>query len=333
MHYSKTTLIALAVLTLSGPAPAVFAGAETTPAAKDAAPPPPPPGPSVDMLINVEFASEYVTPRGMIVHNEGVTIEPLILGFANVYQSTGWLDSVKLVGGMWNDFSTDGVSKHAPYGSSPKTNYTEIDPIAGVSFGLAKYFTLDVTYTAFVEQIEDIGTSHHLETKLSFDDSAFMPSFLKGFGVHPYFSYWQELSGKATDADVPYAVFGPSPKSGDHPDPKSSYYFTVGIDPSYTFAQAYGLKLEAPCDILLPDSRFYGEYYGSANTVGLIELGVKATVPLKFAGSRFGHWSAHLGYVYMDFVDDNLYHLNTFNAPGHPTRTNNQVSGGISVFF
>jgi hypothetical protein len=120
-------------------------------------------------------------------------------------------------------------------------------------------------------QVLDIGTSQHLDTKLSFDDSP----WLKGFAMHPYFEFWQELDGKATDADVPQAVYGPSPNSGSHPAPGSSYYFEVGIDPSYTFKEWAGLKLEAPCRVLLPNERFYGEYYADASTVGLFELGLE----------------------------------------------------------
>jgi len=296
---------------------------------KEVAPPPPPPPSKVNWLLNVEFANEYVTPRGMIVRDEGLTIQPLLLMFVPLYKGDGFINSVKFVGGVWNDFGTTKVSKHPPYGSDPKTNWTEIDPIAGLSIGFAKNFTFDATYTAFAEQILDIGTSHHLELKLSFDDSP----YLGAFAIHPYVSFWQELQGKATDADVPFAVFGPSPFSGSHPQPGSSHYFTVGVDPSYTFKDFYSFKIEAPCSILLPDSRFYGEYYGKASTVGLIDLSVKATVPLNFMPEGYGHWSFHTGVKYQYYNDTNLYHLNTFNAPGKPTRDTWQVFAGISAFF
>jgi hypothetical protein len=319
-----------AVLALQWTGALAHAGEAATAPAKEVVPPPPPASP-IDLLLNVELSNAYVTPRGMIVHDEGLTIQPLLLAFINVYHGDSWLDSAKIVGGVWNDFSTYPVSINAPYGSQPKTHYTEIDPIFGVSLGMFKHFTLDVTYTAFVEQILNIGTSNHLDTKLSFDDSP----YLKAFALHPYFEYWQELTGKATDADVPEAVFGPNPKSGAHPQPGSSYYFDVGIDPQYTFGSEVlgGLKLEAPCSVLLPNDRFYGEYYGHASTVGLFELGAKATVPVPFIPSNYGHWSFHVGFNYFDFVDDNLYHLNEFNAPGRPKRTMYQVYSGVSVFF
>lgn len=288
-----------------------------------------PPPSRVHALVNLEFANEYVTPRGMIVRDKGLTIQPLFLAFVNVYRGESFINSVTLIPGVWNDIGTSKVSVHPPYGSYPKTRWTEIDPIGGISVGFAGHFTLDITYTAFAEQILDIGTSQHLETKLSFDDSA----YLKAFALHPYVSYWQELEGKATDADVPFAVFGPSASSGAHPAPGSSHYFEVGVAPSYTFKDAGGLKLEAPLRVLLPDSRFYGEYYGKSSTVGLYEIGLKASIPITFPPKGYGNWSFHAGVKYMNFVDDNLYNLNLFNAPGKPTRDTFQVYCGLSAFF
>ena len=236
---------------------------------------------------------------------------------------------MKAVGGVWNDFGTSGVSEHAPYGSNPKTHWTEIDPIGGISIGLAKRFTLDVTYTAFVENILDIPTSHNLQAKLSFDDS----DFLDAFALHPYLLYFQELKNKSTDADVPYEVLGPSPGSGSNPHPGESFYFEFGIAPSYTFKSASDLKMEAPARLLLPASRFYGEYYGNSSTVGLFELGLKASASLTFMPKGYGNWGGYAGFRYQYYNDMNLYNLNTFNAPGKPTRDDWVFFAGLSVFY
>ncbi|HTH46477.1 MAG TPA: hypothetical protein VMB21_03100, partial [Candidatus Limnocylindria bacterium] len=272
-----------------------------------------------------------VTPRGMLVRDKGLTVEPLFLAFVNLYKSESFINDVTLVGGVWNDLGTSQVSVHGPYGSQPKTPWTEIDPIAGLSFGLGKHFKLDVTYTAFAEQILDIGTSHHLETKLSFDDS----EYLGAFALHPSLIYWQELEGKATDAALPGGAIGLPPVNPDakHPAPGSSSYFDAGVAPGYTFKDMGGLKVEAPLRVLLPDERFYGDFYKSSSTVGLYELGLKATLPMNFMPAGYGHWSAHVGFKYINFVDDNLYNLNLFNAPGKPTRDTIQVYLGVSAFF
>lgn len=259
----------------------------------------------VNMLVNFEFANSYLTPRGMLVQNQGLVFQPLVLGFANVYKDDSFINSVTAVGGVWNCFGSNPLPASGPAGST--TAWYEIDPIAGISVGFAKNFTLDVTYTAFNMQIFNLGTSQHLETKLSFNDS----EYLKAFALHPYLSYWQELSGKAvanTDAT-----------------PQSSYYFDVGIAPSYTF-EKYSVKLETPCRMLIPDSKFYGTGAGSGTFVGLWEVGAKATVPLKFMPEGYGHWSFHAGYKYMGYEDNNLKvtqgKSNTW-----------QIYCGVSTFF
>ena len=57
------------------------------------------------------------------------------------------------------------------------------------------------------------------------------------------------------------------------------------------------------------------------HTVGLFELGMKATVPISCIPASYGHWSFHVGFNFFDFVDNNLYHLNEFNAPEKPKRS------------
>ena len=307
--------------------------------AANAAPPasnasaPAPSGPVTDMLFNLDVANQYVTPRGMMVRNQGVTFQPLILGFVNAYSGgDGFINSLTLVGGMWNDIGTKsvGIGTGTPgYHGEPSTPWTEIDPIGGFSVGFAKNFTLDVTATAFVEQIESIGTSAHMDFKLSYNDTSLIN--LDGFGFHPYVEFWQEVSGKATDADLPYAVYGPSAHSGKYAAPGESYYIQTGIDPTYVLKD--GIKLEVPVDFLLPNQRFYGEYYGESSALGLWAVGGKVTVPMNFMPEGYGHWGFHVGVKYMYFVDNNLYNLNEFNSPGKPTRDTTLVYAGVSVFF
>jgi len=287
----------------------------------------------VNFLANLDLANEYVTPRGMMVRNQGLTVQPLLLGLIGLYKGDGFINSVSLDAGAWNDIGTKsvGTGTGTPgYNGKPATPWTEIDPIAGISIGFAKSFELDVTYTDFDEMIEGIGFSQHLDSKLSFDDSSYLG--LGGFGFHPYFEFWQELSGKATDADFPAALgLTPPASHGKYLAPGSSYYFETGLDPTYTFKD--GIKIETPVDVLLPNERFYGEFYDKASTVGIVDVGGKVTVPMSFMPQGYGHWNFHVGVKYLNFVDDNLYHLNTFNSPGKPTRDTTLVYAGVSVFF
>ncbi len=283
---------------------------------------PPPAKSRVNALLNLEFADAYLTPRGMIVQDDGLTFQPLLLGFVNVYKSDGVFNDLTLVGGVWNDFASEPVSKQPPFGSEPKTHWVEIDPIAGISMTFMKHLKVDVTYTAFNMQVLGIPTSQHLETKLSFDDTP----WLKQFALHPYFIYWAELDGKATAARVPYQVF-----LGEN-GPPSSYYFEFGVTPGYTFDK-WSLRIDAPVRLLLPNSNFYGEYYADSSTLGLYEVGLKATLPLKFVSKSYGNWNFHLGFRFQNFVDENLQGMQQFNAPGHAVSNITQVYGGIGIFF
>lgn len=323
-HRSRTAL--LAATALAALAMPVMAGEKK---AKEKEIVVPAPESHVHFLLQLELANAYITPRGMIVHTEGLTFQPLFLMFVDLYKGSGFLHDVKLIGGVWNDLASEGVSVNPPFGSSPKTNWVEIDPIVGVSAGLGKNFKLDVTFIPFAMQILDIGTSMHLETKLSFDDS----QYLGPWAMHPYFLYWQELDQKATAAGVPQAVLGRSASSGKHPQPGSSHYFEFGITPSYTFKSAGNLKVEAPCRVTFPDSRFYGEYYGGSSTVGLVELGMKATLPMPWVAKGYGNWSTYAGFKWQYYVDKNIAGMNAFNAPGSETRDVWGVYGGFSVFF
>jgi hypothetical protein len=67
--------------------------------------------------------------------------------------------------------------------------------------------------------------------------------------------------------------------------------------------------------------------------VGLYELGLKASLPLKFMPKGYGNWSAHAGFKYMNLVDDNLADMQAFNAPGKSTRDTVQYFFGLSAFF
>lgn len=265
----------------------------------------------VHFLFNLEFSDKYLTPRGMIVQDKGLTTQVLFLAFANLYHGDSFINDVTLMPGIWNDYATSGIPAHLGEGSR-KTHWVEYDPILGLSFGFAKNFKLDVTYTEFAMQILDIGTSRHLETKLSYDDS----KVLGKYALHPYISYWRELSGKATAA----ANFGV---------PKSSY-IDIGIAPSFASGS---MKFEAPIRALLPSANFYGETFGKKSSVALWELGVKASGPASFMPEGYGHWNWHVGVRYMDFVDKNLQQLSTAGGFGGRTSSTTQLYTGISSFF
>ncbi|HWZ94418.1 MAG TPA: hypothetical protein VNW30_04420 [Opitutaceae bacterium] len=267
-------------------------------------------GSKVNVLVNFEVSDKYLTPRGMIVADHGLTYQQLLLAFVDLYKSDGFISDVTFIPGVWADFTSHPIPIHVK--GKGAADWVETDPIAGLSTKFAKDFKLDLTYTAFDMHILDIGTSQHFSAQLSYDDS----SILKDFALHPYVLFWQELDGKATAAanfNVP-----------------SSNYFDVGIDPSATIAS---WKIEAPLRMLLPNTNFYGTHFAKHSTVGLYELGLKASTNMGFMPAGYGSWSFHIGVKYMKFVDKNLQHLAISGGFGNPKSDTFQTYAGLSTFF
>jgi len=73
----------------------------------------------------------------MIVQNKGLVFQPLVLGFANIYSGESGITDVTAVGGIWNCFGTGRLPSSDSNGKD-KTSWYEIDPIAGISVGIAK---------------------------------------------------------------------------------------------------------------------------------------------------------------------------------------------------
>lgn len=268
----------------------------------------PPPAPShFNTLVDLGISSHYLTPRGMDVVRQGIVFQPMILGLFNVYKGEGFINDATIVGGFWACFATHKLPSSTSVGAT-RTGWIETDPIAGISIGFAKAFKVSVTYTAFDMGIYNIPFSQHLETKLSFDDTA----YLKAFALHPYVIYWQELDGKAV--------------ASTDTSPDQSHYFDVGVAPGYSFKDFHDIKVEAPCRALMAAPGFYGTGAGGGTFVSLYEIGLKASAPLPFMPAGYGHWSANLGVKYQHFSNDNI--KATQNEDGATV-----VYGGISCFF
>ena len=90
----RFTSATCAALALAAP---LYSHAEESPTSK------------LHVLLNSEFSDKYLTPRGMIVQNQGLVFQQLALGFFNLYKGDSFVNDVTLVGGVWNCFGTDGL--------------------------------------------------------------------------------------------------------------------------------------------------------------------------------------------------------------------------------
>jgi len=249
-------------------------------------------------LLQLDVSDHYITPRGLTVENQGVIFQPLFLLFFDLYDGEGFINDVSLTLGVWNSIHTE------ESGADPG-HWNEIDPIAGLSFGLQGGFKLDATWTAFESMTDSYDTPNNLEIKLSYADN-----LTETFSINPYASYWLELNNKTTFATS-----------------DSSYYFTVGINPTFS-PKGIPVRFELPTWVMFPNEDFYGE----ESTVGLWSVGLKASTPLTFISPEFGKWFLYGKFTYYRFENDALVNFGSF-ATGKPDKEETQFSAGITILF
>jgi hypothetical protein len=264
----------------------------------------------LNMLLQLDVSDHYITPRGLNVEDDGVIFQPLALLFANLYSSeTTFISDVSLTAGVWSSLHTE------TEGSGPNpSHWNEFDPILGLTFKFADCLKFDTTYTAFKSMTDAYPLSHHLELKLSLDDS----KWLGNFALNPFVAYWLELNDKATVAFDPARA-------------PESYYFTLGINPTIKFD---AFKLEFPTFINIVGDHFYQQIDGSAggSGVAVMATGVKASVPLKFVPQEYGFWTWYAGVKYYHLDNDGLEDGNKY-AFGNDDDDLVQFHTGLSIFF
>jgi hypothetical protein len=293
------------------------------PEVKEPAPAPPleaPPPSLIHGLINLELSNAYITPRGLDVQNKGLVIQPLFLLFFDLYSSKqGPINDVSLTIGDWNSVHT------AIAGSGPHPgHWNETDPLTGITVKFLNDLQFDAFYTAFVSQVDAFKTSQNLDLKLTYRDkflSNILGEKVVKVSINPYFEFFLETSNKATVAL-------------DQATVQRGYYFQVGVDPTFAFAN-FPLTIELPTYVNFPSDNFYQNFAGkgSVSTLGLFTTELKGTVPLKFIPKGYGNWSVYAGVQYYYLINHGLLDENQVLATSERKRSLWQVHGGLTLVF
>jgi hypothetical protein len=255
-----------------------------------------------------QFSNMYITPRGLIVEDEGLVWQPLLLIFADLYKGDGWLNNIKLTAGVWN-------SVHTQKSTNPNTTtpyWNEFDLILGLSATVFKDWTASATYLLFVSPVDDYEPPHNLELALSYSDH-----FLENLtpwgklSINPYAKLFIEMDNKATVSST-----------------DSSFNFELGLTPKYVF-DFYPVAIEVPTFLTLPGDGFYSE----DGVPGVFTTGGKITVPLNFIPNKYGSWSVYGGVQWYHVYNDGIAVGNTYLPSSATTRDPVQWYGGIQLFF
>jgi hypothetical protein len=256
---------------------------------------PPPPALDIHGFADLSFKNDYMTPRGLLVTNTGLTIQHLAgLVFDAYKDRAGFINNVSFTVGIWNDIWTDGNNPTAGA-------WKEFDWFVGMNIAFAQNWRFGVQFIQFLSPPGDFKAESNVEFVLAYDDSTW------GLPVvfNPYVKFWYAAAG---DSNV---VVG---KRGD------TGYVEFGITPTLDLTkQGYPVVFMVPTWISVGPEEYWNGGVGilhcvtcSASNFGVFSTGLTAKVPLNFVPPNYGRWYVTAGGQYYHLINDNLLYAQNF---------------------
>lgn len=218
---------------------------------------------SVSFTMGLDGSHAYFF-RGIRQQATGVILQPYIDATFTLFDGGEGLNSVALTLGQWNSVHSSGKSLE----QGPGTWY-ESDFYAGFTFGLENW-EAGLTYTSYLSPNHSFGTVQELALSLSMDDSALLPVPLS-----PHLGIAIEMSGQA-DGGAAEGV-----------------YLELGVEPGLDLAVS-NVSIGFPATLGLSLNHYYEDGAGINDTLGYVDVGAVATVPLEVPES-FGAWQFSAG--------------------------------------
>ena len=234
-------------------------------------------GSDVHGFLEVSFKNAYVTPRGLVVHVDGIAIQPIAGIALALYSGSGPLDRVVFVNGVWNDL-------HTSQDSPDVGGWNEFDYFAAVSIQAFHRLEFGATYSVFTSPPHNFKLEHNVELKLGFDDTG----YLTQLAVHPYAKVFFAVAG-----DSPVVLGGTG----------GAFDVELGVVPT----RSLHAILRAPITVALPSFVTFGSpgFFGDGGVMGVLVTGPEISIPLGFP-ARLGAWHVQLSATYFHLFDENL---------------------------
>jgi hypothetical protein len=232
---------------------------------------------SVHGFVEIAAKNAYVTPRGLVVTTDGLTLQPLAGLVFVLSSSAGFLNSLSLVTGVWSDLHTAQHDEHVGA-------WNEFDFFAGVSAKLAERAELSLTYLLFTSPPHRFRPEHNLEVKLALADRA-----SASFALRPYLKFFYAVAGDSV------VVLG---RKGD------TFDVEFGVIPTHRLnaSRSSSLELSLPTFLTVGGPGFFG----GGGALGVLSTGPAVGVPLRFVPLRLGAWRANAGIAYYRLINSNL---------------------------
>jgi hypothetical protein len=289
------------------------------------APPPPPSAFVLDVhgFYDLSFKNAYITPRGLLVTNTGLTTQVLAGLALDLYKDkNGFINNVSVYGGTWNDIWSE--QRH-PTASS----WNEFDWFVGMSVKFARDWKFSAEYVEFISPPGNFRIERNFEFGLFYDDSSWNP----WIPINPYVKLFYAASGDST------VVTG---KAGD------TYDVEIGIVPTLDLKKS-GLPvvLTAPTWVTVGPSDYWNRGVTGCGAIatapctldnaGVFSTGLTGKAALTFIPSRLGNWYAKAGVQYYYLINDSLLLAQTFTGTAATFATAHRDvwvgSGGIGFSF
>lgn len=288
-------LIFNAAILLCGPVLAEFADPELKFPAHER------PGKDIHVNLDIVFKNDYITPRGLLVSDTGLTTQVFLgLEFDLLHKPTCFIDKISFVAGVWNDVWSN---QHSRYVGS----WNELDWFVGANFKIFKDWKLTVQYIEFLSPPSHFQPEDSMEFILSYDDSGWKLPIV----FNPYVMFFWAIYGDST------VVVG---KRG------RTYYFELGASPSVDFSICKTpISISAPTWITIGPANFWnGGTFGLKrvkDNFGVFSTGLKAKMPMKFIPPRLGSWYFDAGVQYYYLINENLLQAQKFTLGIHSLKS------------
>jgi hypothetical protein len=285
------------------------------------APPPPPAESDVHGFADLTFLNDYITPRGLLVHNNGLATQVLTGLVLDVYKSkTGFINDFSVSGGAWADFWSNQHDIHVG-------SFNEFDWFVGGTVTFMQNWKFGIQYIEFIPPASDLPTSfpsteRNIEFSLSYDDT----SWGWPVPIHPYVKLFYEAQGPST------VVLG---QTGN------IYDVEIGIVPTIDAKKATGwpLVVTFPTWFTVGPTNYWNKNDGTTNVCGaastspcsLSNFGVFTTgIEGKLAidnivPKRLGNWYVKAGARYYHVINDALLAAQEFTSAATGISTANGV--------
>jgi hypothetical protein len=275
------------------------------------APPPQPPGLDIHGFFDLTFANDYITPRGLLVTNTGLTTQVLSGLVLDLYKSpNGFINDIAFTMGTWNDLWS---GQNDPVVGA----WNEFDWFLDLDFKFAQFWKFGVEYGEFIPPAHGTtastfpGDEAHVQLALAFDDSR------SGLPItfNPYVKWFYETYGNRGASTV---VLG---KSSD------TFDVEIGIVPTLDMKKFWGIPvtLLAPTWVTVGPTDYWNRNNGTTDfcgapsqigtaaaactlsNLGVFSTGLTAKAPIDaLIPSRLGNWYVKGGFQYYHIFNDAL---------------------------